>query len=235
MLGMCALEGEYTTIEADVATLHEAVADLRAGTWDGLNVTMPLKRDAAREADVLSELAESAKSVNTLWMEDGRVRAESTDATAFLRIMGEPGFSGADRVLVLGGGGTATAALAALSVNWRTYISTRKPDQAASLAKRFGGETVAWGRGVPDAVVVNATPVGMEGEALPDDVIDRAGGLVDLPYKSGLTPGADRAIARGIRVVDGWEFLVCQAVDSFATWTGCAVDLGRLLVTLRKP
>ncbi|MGH3650993.1 MAG: shikimate dehydrogenase family protein, partial [Acidimicrobiia bacterium] len=72
------LEGDYQTIRADRVALIAAVSDLRSGVWDGLNVTMPLKRDAAGTTDSLSPQAERSRSVNTLVRAQTGIEGHST-------------------------------------------------------------------------------------------------------------------------------------------------------------
>jgi len=69
-------------------------------------------------------------------------------------------------------------------------------------------------------VVVNATPLGMQGEELPPGVIEAAGGLIDLPYGTEPTPAVALARRRGLPVADGLDLLVAQAALSFELWAG---------------
>ena len=62
----------------DVKTL------VREGSWRGLNVTIPYKRDAARLADVRSPAVERLGAANTLVRDGvGRIVAENTDVLGF--------------------------------------------------------------------------------------------------------------------------------------------------------
>ena len=45
----------------------------------GMNVTVPFKEQAFALCDVLTERAQIAKAVNTLWMEDGKLHGDNTD------------------------------------------------------------------------------------------------------------------------------------------------------------
>ena len=195
--------------------------ELRAGTLDGINVTMPHKPQAARLCDELSEDARRSSSVNTVVrIEDGRLIGHSTDVTALRRLwrrrlpMDHP-------VLVLGAGGAASAAC--LGAQGRTiYVSARRVGAIEALQRDIDREIagVPWGSAVSEAVVVNATPLGMHGEQLPSPILRLAAGLVDLAYGELATPAVDQARATGLPAVDGLEVLVTQAADSFRLWTG---------------
>jgi shikimate dehydrogenase len=71
-------------------------------------------------------------------------------------------------------------------------------------------------------LVVNATPVGMEDDALPlDPALLHAGQLVvDLIYAPAITPLMREARARGAAASNGLGMLIHQAAAAFRLWTG---------------
>ena len=234
-LSLSGLSGEYKAITANQQVLEKTLADLRSGAMDGINVTMPLKRIAFELADDTTSEGRLARSINTLRRgEGGLVLGHSTDAVAFREIFEDDGFKDLNSVLVLGAGGSAAAALAA-SLEKIVYLSARTPGTAQALADTFDSVgVIPWGASVADALVVNATPLGMSGERLPDGVIDLAGALVDLPYADTTTHATTEATKLGIPAVDGFEFLARQAAASFRWWTGENVDFTKLAEIARK-
>lgn len=233
MLRLAGLEGVYEAIEADTRVLADTVTGLRAGRWHGLNVTMPLKAAAAEIADSLSPAAEKSGSVNTLLLNRAGVYGDSTDSVAFRELIGHGGFAACSSFLVLGGGGSAAAVLASLE-SQRTYVATRRSGQSEELTSSLGGEPIAWGAAVAGALVVNTTPIGMKGETLPEGLLEVAGGLIDLPYGATPTPAIETARGLGIHVVDGHEFLLRQAMASFAMWTGVTLEFDDVAAELRN-
>jgi shikimate 5-dehydrogenase len=115
-----------------------------------------------------------------------------------------------------------------------TYVASRRSVSAEELTTRLGGEVVTWGTAVAGALVINATPLGMTGEELPEGVLETASGLIDLPYASEPTPAIDLADRHGIPRADGHEFLLRQAMASFHLWTGARVDYGAVKTALRN-
>lgn len=225
------LTGTYERRNCDEQEFGSLVEELRTGFWDGFNVTMPHKGLAHRTADGHTAVATLAQSVNTLKVEDDGVIGHSTDVVAFQRIFSASDFSGKP-VLVLGSGGSAAAAVAAATLSGPAgiYLSSRNSDAARALADRFVEDQVALvdsGTPVAGAVVVNATPLGMKGESLPDHLLGTASGLIDLPYGPSPTPSASSLAAKSIPVIDGYRFLALQAAESFLWWTGqpVAVEL----------
>ena len=234
MLEIAGLEGTYEKIRADEKVLAVTVEGLRGGEWDGLNITMPLKAEAARLADALSSTAARSGSVNTLRRAGDVISGESTDSSAFNEILVLPSFAERTSVLVLGTGGSAAAALAALAEEPDVYVSGRNEKAVDALTRRLGGEPVAWGSAVTGALVINATSLGMGGETLPEAVLEVASGLVDLPYGDQETPAAVEARALGLALADGHEFLLRQAMHSFRLWTGAEIDFASLSHAVRN-
>lgn len=241
LLELSDLEGDYTAVRADRPRLVEAIAGLRSGHWHGLNVTMPLKGDAAELADRLAPEASLAGSVNTLVLAVDTVTGHSTDAAAFSGLLEDPRFIGEGPIHLLGSGGSAAAALAAVGGSVDVYVSARRPEAARALLTRVGDEThhgrrevLAWGTAVAGALLVNATPLGMAGETLPPTLLESARGLIDLPYGRAETPAVAFALETGLPLADGNEFLVRQAMSSFHIWTGAAPSYQSVVNRLRK-
>ena len=191
---------------------------LAAAGFAGANVTIPHKTAVIELCDEVDEVARRAESVDTAYLSaDGRVLGSSTDVLAIQQAVG----ASVGRALVLGRGGSARAAVAALVAGGFdvTIASRSDPD---------------W---PPDAhgyvVIVNATPV-------KDEQILRAGPthvLIDLPYRSDGTPTAFASAGRhsGARVVDGLEILVVQGAASFEQWTGRPAPVTAMRAALPHP
>src|SRR5690606_24879384 len=113
--GLDAVYAAYEPVDAsDFAAL---VARGRAGDLAGLNVTAPYKAAALDLADEASATARRAGSANLLLFRDGRVRADSTDGVGLLAALAEqaPDLDlTTGPALILGAGGAASAAVAAL-------------------------------------------------------------------------------------------------------------------------
>lgn len=213
------MDAHYAARQARGPDVEQVMAELRSGELHGVNVTMPLKGVAAALVDELGDDARRAGSVNTIVRRpDGSLVGHSTDISAMRRLWPAPRPS---PVLVLGTGGAAAAAC--LAATGRTlYVSARRPGSVAALADRLDMDLVEvpWQTAVVESVLVNATPLGMEREPLPPRLVSLASALVDLAYGEGTTPAVEESRRTGTPTVDGLEFLVAQAADSFRLWTG---------------
>ena len=208
---------------------------LRAGTWRGLNVTIPYKRLAAELADVRSPAVERLGAANTLVRDaGGRIVAENTDVLGFAwmlarfcreRLGGSPADLLAGRkVLVLGTGGASAAVRDALehTVGARAVVISRSGKETyETLAERHA-----------DAVLlVNTTPVGMFPNCPASPVDEGAlsaltglAGVLDVVYnptRTGLVMAAERL---GLPAESGLSMLVAQALYASELFQGRKLD-----------
>jgi shikimate dehydrogenase len=226
------IPGSYEARRVDAAGLEGALAELGAGTLDGLNVTMPLKGAAFAAVDGASTLAARAGAVNTVSRRDGVVFGDNTDVDGIGDAWGSSELPDDAPILVLGSGGAAAAALLALE-RPELLIASRRRGRGELLATRLGvaATEISWGAVVEGAVVVNATPLGMNGESLPSGVVEGSVGLFDMAYGTSTTPAVTRAGHRP--VVDGIDMLVAQAARSFQIWTGVPAPVEVMAVAAR--
>ena len=227
------LPGEYVARRVDASGLVVAFDDLRSGQLDGANVTMPHKMLAAGTCDGLAATAARSGAVNTLVRIGTAVVGHNTDVDGVRLAWGSAGLPTSDAVLVLGAGGAAAAALLALDGR-KLFLAARRPDHAAALVEHVGVDAavVEWASPMPGAVVVNATPLGMRGESLPNGVVESCSGLLDMVYGPGGTPAGRAAAAAGVPVADGTTMLLGQAVESFRLWTGRAAPVAAMTTAL---
>ena len=229
------IEGSYVARRVGAGELGPIVEELRDGSLDGVNVTMPLKTEAAALADSLTHEAEMSGSVNTMRLRSGLVEGHSTDVVASGRALSDERFNPSAPVLVLGAGGAAAAAIVG-ATGREVYVAARDIRRATSLVARIGSgaQVVPLGVGVGGALVVNATPLGMGGERLQEAITTTASGIVDLPYGPNETLTVAGARAAGVPFMDGVEFLVLQAAASFEWWTGLPAPLEVMILGARN-
>jgi shikimate dehydrogenase len=111
----------------------------------------------------------------------------------------------------------------------------RRHDAAEEVRRRLRAAGARVAGSVPDPrLVLNATPLGLHGEALPERFCALGPGQValDLVYGPEPTPFLRTAAAGGARALDGLGLLVAQAALSFERWTGIPADT--VVATMRS-
>jgi len=224
----------YELVECDEAGLPGFVDSL-GPEWVGLSLTMPLKRAVLGMADDVSPLATAVGAANTLLLGDGPGRAgprvENTDVAGLVEALREAGVRRVEQAVILGAGGTAQGALAALREfgERSPRVLVRDPARTADLraaAERLGVRPVISGglleAPLPEADVVISTLPG--GAADPVRAGRWAAGTVvlDVVYAPWPTPFAAGAAAAGCRLVSGLAVLLHQAVAQVELMTGRA-------------
>jgi shikimate dehydrogenase len=225
------VDGVYVAVRCAADDLHGFMRGLsRAG--GGGNVTLPHKEKAASAVEVSSPAVRRTGACNTFWGDEkGRLHGDNTDVEGFRRALGSflDGSPAGIRVLLLGAGGAARAALMGLLEEGadEVIILNRTAERARAVARRIGGvkarvaPILAEVRSESFDLVVNATRLGLlESDPSPLDfeVLNRVGAAMDLVYGKKPTPFVRMAEALGIRATDGAEMLVQQAAASFERW-----------------
>ena len=237
------LDWAYVAFDVAPDATAGAVEAVRTLGLAGLSVTMPHKDGAARSVDRLSAEAEALGAVNCVVPRaDGELLGENTDGAGFLDALRvDLGVSpDGRRCVVLGAGGAARAVVLALAgAGAREVVVVNRTPERGAEAVALAGPV---GRlGPPEAaadaeIVVNATPVGMDGASTPLPGAHFGGGqvVVDLLYHPPLTPLLEGAEADGATVANGLGMLVHQAAHAFAQWTGLEAPVAAMAAGARR-
>jgi shikimate dehydrogenase len=228
----------YTAIECD----EPGLPGLLAASGEevvGYSCTMPLKRQVLRVAASATAEASAIGAGNTLLRTAGGWHADNTDWIGIRDALAGAGVPDGGAVTVLGAGGTAQAALAALAGAGRVTVLVREPSRAGELlaaADRLARPvTVAplsdrqhW----LEADLIVAT--------LPSGAADRFAGLpfrrdqalLDAVYDPWPTPLAAAMVAAGASVVSGAAMLLHQAARQVELMTGSAAPVEAMRAAL---
>jgi shikimate dehydrogenase len=209
------------------------LAGLRVSGMRGVNVTLPFKEEALRRADRADQAACAAGAANLLLVgPDGSLDARNTDGIGLLAAFAGQApdwLPSAGPVLVLGAGGAARGAAAALgAAGARVRVVNRTQGRAEALAAALPG-VEAWpverlAPALADVTaVINATSLGLGGEGrppLPFAALPPGAVVMDMVYKPLRTPLLQDAAAAGHPTVDGLAMLISQAEPSFEALFG---------------
>ena len=219
------VNGVYLALHAK--TLKDLLTCVREIPIHGLSVTMPYKEAILQHLDNTDSHTTKIGACNTVVRaQDGKLYGFNTDAVGVVRPLEKrlATLEGA-RILVLGAGGAARAAVFGLKERGsEVYVLNRSMDAAKKLARQARARTMKRAdiRKMAFDVIINATPVGMgnsQDSPLQDKDIN-ARYVFDMVYDPGETKFLKLARERGAQVIPGIEMFVHQAARQFEIWTG---------------
>ena len=184
--------------------------------FEGINVTIPYKKEVIPYCGALSETAQRSGSVNTVIKQpDGSLFGDNTDLQGFQFMLKRAGISLREKhVLILGNGGSSqTVQLVAVDAGAKSVRVVGRNDSADC----------------PQAqVTVNTTPVGMfphySGRLVDLARYPKLEAAADLIYNPLRTRFLQQAEQLGLITANGLSMLVAQAAASAALFTGVAQD-----------
>ena len=222
----------YDKIECDEPGLPRLV-DSMGPEWAGLSLTMPLKRVALAVADEVSPLAEAVGAANTLVFPAagpaGGRQAHNTDVAGMMAALKEAGLARVEQAVILGAGGTAQSALAAVrELGHQSPIvlvrNLARTGELRETAERLGMRPAISGglleQPLPDADLVISTLPGGAADPLTSTRWQPGTTVLDVVYAPWPTPFAGSAQAAGCPVVSGLTVLLYQAVAQVELMTG---------------
>lgn len=222
----------YELIDVEPSALDTLLDALIAEDVWG-NATIPHKEHVAARCARVTPLAERVGAVNTFWVENEALVGDNTDVGGFRALLEAtaPDVDRTSPVTLLGAGGSAAAVLTALELEDFTdvRVHSRTVSRALALCERFGAARVVSDRDASvrgAALVVNATPSGLDDESMPVDVerLEPLAVVLDLVVGKNATPWVRAARARGHRAADGLAMLIEQGALAFERWFGIVPD-----------
>ena len=220
--------------------LRSKVASLRNDQYLGANITVPHKERIQDMVDIMDPEAEKIGAVNTIVNNRGSLEGYNTDSQGFLiplkKLVGFD-FKG-KRVLLVGAGGAARAAVFALAgepiqsliISNRTHVKAKKlTDIVKHLVPEVshtGIESMEFTKAVSNAdLIVNSTSIGMSGtedpmlSPIPTSWIPPNSLVYDMVYNPPITPLLSEALRAGASILGGLPMLVQQGALAFEKWT----------------
>jgi pentafunctional AROM polypeptide len=252
------LPHHYGIVETKIVS-DELKSIIRSPDFGGASVTIPLKQDVECLLDGVGPEVKIIGSLNTI------VPHETVDASGkttitltghntdfqgmvlVLRNTGAQGGNGSQSGLIIGGGGTARAAIFALNSMGYTpiYLLGRSPEKMRKLAESFPAsfnlevipsETPKLFPSVAIGTIPADKPIEENMYKILTEIFAHGGvadtkegggpGLVEksilleMAYKPAETPLMQMAKKSGWKTVNGLEVLVGQGVYQFKHWTG---------------
>jgi shikimate dehydrogenase len=233
------LDWSYEAIECDESSLATVLAE--RPDWAGFSCTMPLKRRVLALADEVRPVALAVGAGNTLLpREGGGWVADNTDVAGIVASLAEHAVR-PQSATILGAGGTAQAAVAALVVVGAQRVTLLARDVSRTqdvqeTARALGLEleveplvtdSPAF---LADLVISTLPSGGADAYAAREWTAGQA--VLDVVYGPWPTPLAAAASAAGAAVVSGALMLLHQAATQVELMTGLTAPVDEMRAAL---
>jgi shikimate dehydrogenase len=250
----CGIDAAYVPMNLDPLRAEDTIFCLKELGVSGFNVTLPFKELAYRKVDQVLGIASKIRSVNTVFLKDGKWEGYNTDVSGFVKsysVFLEKSSEPADHFIVLGAGGSARAVLEGLASMGVSSVSVfnRSLERVQSLLKEFSSEKYItmnelskikasldgkrWH--IINTLSRNAFPV--QGAFPPLETIEKSSvaSVFDLSYgREGETECVAWAKKRGVPFSDGLPMLLFQGALSFEIWTGIPAPVKEMAKAMAK-
>ena len=234
LFGKKGIDAVYLPFSVSSNELKDFTKEFRRFGFMGASITIPHKESIIPFLDGLDSIPKRIGAVNTVVNKRGKLVGYNTDAYGIMQALRENTQIKGKKILVLGAGGAARAAVFSLSQEGALIaIANRTVSKAKALAQEFNGGWIETSHlkesiGGYD-IIINTTSVGMapDHQRTPLPLIEMPKGKVvmDIIYKPRNTLLIKTARSRGCRTITGDRMLLHQAVKQFILWTGISPQI----------
>tara|TARA_B100001778_G_scaffold261093_1_gene221533 strand:- start:373 stop:1164 length:792 start_codon:yes stop_codon:yes gene_type:complete len=219
--------------------IKSVISDLRSEKINGINVTVPYKKTVIPFIDELSPEANESKSVNTIYLQSGKLIGHNTDISGFELGIKYSKYDVKNKtVFILGAGGVVPSIIIALKKmkSSKIIISNRTKDRAEELKSIFNElELIDWGETPNFDMIINATSIGLKNEdgiKLDYSQIEPNKFFYDVIYNPKETIFLKRAKLFGNKAENGKMMFIYQAHQSFTIWHKLMPDINQEVINL---
>ncbi|MGC4174071.1 shikimate dehydrogenase [Demequina sp.] len=239
------LPWHYEAVDVDSGGLA-AFIDGLGPEWAGLSLTMPLKVEAVPLMDFIEPMAKIVGAVNTVlfqrFADQRHLVGANTDVQGIVAALREAGVTSATTGVIIGGGATATSAMAALGQLGVTapVVAVRDRSRAGALLRaatkmgvtiRFADLTEAAQFAGGADVTISTIPADAGG-SVGAQLTTASGTLLDVVYSPLVTPLGEAWEAAGGARVGGERMLLHQAAEQVRLMTGLSAPIEEMNAAL---
>ncbi|MEI6080392.1 MAG: NAD(P)-binding domain-containing protein, partial [bacterium] len=211
------IDAHYFRISADTA--YDIIEMVKGIGLSGCNVTSPFKEDILDHIDKVEGDAAKIRAVNCIAAIGKKLIGYNTDVDGFYSALILNGFNPQDKkVVVVGAGGAAKAVIYALMKNgaYDVVIANRTYEKAKALSEIFNCRICSIDKiekETKDADLL-VSCVSTLDRVIKKDAIYKKLTVMDAKYNGVSTLLKDAEFA-GCKIIDGKEWLICQAAFFF--------------------
>ncbi|MDC3035770.1 shikimate dehydrogenase [Candidatus Pelagibacter sp.] len=219
------LNAVYEKKELNVDEIGKIINKVKTNNINGINVTVPFKKEVIKYLDKLSTEATDTQSVNTIYLEGKKIVGHNTDIYGFHMSIKKSKFDLRNKkIFILGAGGVVPSIIYSLNKMKvaKIFVSNRTKNKAENLNKLFKNlEIVEWGF-VPDFdVIINATSLGLNQNDNFNLNLNEIGAnkiFYDVIYNPKETKFLNIGKKSGNKTLNGKMMFIYQAFASFKLW-----------------
>ena len=219
--------------------LENLILKIRRNDIDGVNVTVPHKREVIKYLDELSPESEKTQSVNTILKKKDKVVGHNTDIAGFELSLKHSKYDLKDKkVLIIGAGGVVPSIIYAIekSKAKEIFLMNRTVEKAKLIKDNFSKiKIMEWGEYDKFDMIINATSLGLKQE---DDInldLEKLGigsFFYDIIYNPQGTNFIKKAKNISNNVENGKMMFIYQAHQSFAIWHNTLPEINEEVIKL---
>jgi len=238
----------YLPFEVTPENLELAVKAISPLNIQGVNLTIPHKKDTVPFLDGLSPEAKFIGAVNTIVKKNNKLIGHNTDGQGFIKSLEENKISvSGKKILILGAGGASFGISRELILKGadKLFVANRTLKKAEDLKKMLDEievlplEKDSLKSALKDTnIVINTTSIGMKKDdpsLIDDDYLTSSiEAVVDIIYNPPETKLLRIAKNKGIKTINGLGMLLHQGALSFQLWTGKKAPIGVMRKALYK-
>ena len=235
------LDAIYGKLEVFKSDLAELCENLKQNRLDGLNVTVPFKKDIIPHINVLSGHALRTKSVNTISVENGNLIGHNTDIDGFELSIKKLNYDLTNKsVIILGAGGVVPSIIYSLKrmKTSKIFVSNRTKKKAEELKDLFSDlQIINWGELVNFDMIINATSLGLnEKDEFNQNFIQFGKNkffydVIYDPYKTNFFHAGNE---KGNVYENGLNMFLYQAQKAFNIWHNIEPDINEEVIKFLK-
>ena len=231
----------YGKLETHKSDLNELCENLKQGKLDGLNVTVPFKKEIIPYINVLSGHALRTKSVNTITIENGNLVGHNTDIDGFELSVKKLNYDVSNKtVIILGAGGVVPSIIYALKkMNAsKIFVSNRTKEKAEDMQNQFDDlQILDWGKLTNFDMIINATSIGLkENDKFEIDFskIGKNKFFYDVIYEPHETNFFQAGNQKGNTFENGLNMFLYQAQKAFKIWHNVEPEINEEVINFLK-
>ena len=226
------INGTYDKEKINSSDLKKLILRVKNNEIYGINVTVPFKKEIISYLDELSLEAENTQSVNTIYLDNDKVKGHNTDVDGFELSLSNIKFDvKGKKILILGAGGVVPSIIFSLKKMkaLKIIISNRTKAKAEGLKDIFNDLSIVdWGEVPNFDMVINATSLGLDNKDqinLDFSKVEKGKLYYDVIYNPKETNFLKKAKGMGNKTENGKKMFIYQAAAAFGIWHGIKPDI----------